>query len=118
MGPEIICHLRYRLDPAKIEEFERYARIWVGLIRRYGGTHSGYFRAADGPAASGFSFPGIGSPGPSDAAFAIFSFPDEQSYENYRSSVRSDPECETAEAILRDTNCFLAYERTFVSRIA
>ena len=29
----ITCHLRYVLDPTKIEEFEHYGKVWIPLVR-------------------------------------------------------------------------------------
>ena len=39
----ITCHLRYEIDPDQIEAFERFARRWMELVERHGGTHHGYF---------------------------------------------------------------------------
>lgn len=41
--PVITCYLTYRIDPYKSEEFEDYARLWLRLVPRFGGTHHGYF---------------------------------------------------------------------------
>ena len=37
------CVIRYRVEPGKLAEFRQYAHAWIGLIRKYGGTHHGYF---------------------------------------------------------------------------
>jgi len=69
------CFIRYRVEPDKLNEFREYAHSWISLIRKYGGTHHGYFipgnDGADLPDAA-FSFPGLGSDGPSDIAVALF----------------------------------------------
>ena len=39
----ITCVVHYTIDPAKIEDFERFARRWIDLVNRHGGTHHGYF---------------------------------------------------------------------------
>ena len=44
----ITCHLRYEIDPAGIEAFERFARAWMELVDRHGGTHHGYFLPSEG----------------------------------------------------------------------
>jgi hypothetical protein len=68
------CFIRYRIEPDKLDEFREYARAWVSLIRKYGGTHHGYFvPGTDGddlpnPA---FSFPGIGTEGPPNIVLAF-----------------------------------------------
>ncbi len=43
MAPVITCHVRYEIDPREIEAFERFARAWMELVERHGGTHHGYF---------------------------------------------------------------------------
>jgi len=113
----LICHLSYEVDPTKLLEFEQYARAWVRLIERYGGTHMGYFVATEAPEGLGFSFPGRGRSGRSNAAFALFSFADLAAYEAYRRAVRLDPDCEAAEDLFKISECFLSYERTFVRHI-
>lgn len=39
----ITCYVRYQVDPNKIEAFESYAKLWIPLVDRFGGTHYGYF---------------------------------------------------------------------------
>ena len=51
------------MDPDKLVEFEHYARVWMRLIEKYGGTHHGYFVPGDCPPSAAFSFPGIGEEG-------------------------------------------------------
>ena len=56
----ITCVIRYVVDQDKIEEFEIYAKMWLALMPRFGGTHHGYF---------------LPSEGESDVAMSLFSFP-------------------------------------------
>ena len=65
----ITCYLRYIIDPYKVAEFERYARMWIPLVRRFGGTHHGYFLPHEGA---------------NNIAVALFSFPSLAAYEAYR----------------------------------
>jgi hypothetical protein len=44
----ITCHLRYEIDPARIEAFEHFAQAWMALVERHGGTHHGYFLPSEG----------------------------------------------------------------------
>ena len=37
------CFIRYEIEPGKLDAFKEYARAWIVLIRKYGGTHHGYF---------------------------------------------------------------------------
>jgi len=109
--------LRYTIDPDKLVEFEHYARVWMRLIEKYGGTHHGYFVPGDGPPSAAFSFPGIGEAGPDNVAVALFSFPSVEAYEIYRHEVRNDPECLAVTSHYQQTKCFTKYERTFMKPV-
>ena len=110
----ITCFLRYTIDPDKLAAFEHYARVWMRLIEKYGGTHHGYFVPGDGPPSATFSFPGLGEEGPENIAVALFSFPSVEAYETYRREVANDPECLAATEHYERTKCFTKYERTFM----
>ena len=94
----ITCYLRYVIDPYKLDEFERYGRLWIGLVEKLGGTHHGYFMPSEGA---------------SNIALAMFSFPSLTAYEQYRAQMMVDPECQDANKYGRDTRCFVSYERSF-----
>ena len=36
------AYLRYVIDPCKLDDFERYARLWIPLVTRLGSTHHDY----------------------------------------------------------------------------
>ena len=110
----ITCFLRYVIDPDKLADFEHYARVWMRLIEKYGGTHHGYFVPGDAPPSAAFSFPGIGEEGPGNVAVALFSFPTVDAYESYRREVKQDPECAAITHHYEQTRCFTKYERTFM----
>jgi hypothetical protein len=95
----ITCVVRYRIDPAKLEPFERFARAWMRLVDLHGGQHHGYF------------LPGEGA---SDEALALFSFPSLAVYEAYRARFGVDPEFVAADRIRDDSGCVLRHERTFM----
>ena len=61
----ITCVVEYVIDPAKITDFELFARRWMELVDRHGGSHHGYFLPAEGA---------------SDRALALFSFPSLAAY--------------------------------------
>ena len=94
----ITCFLRYVIDPFKLEEFERYGRLWIGLVEKLGGDHHGYFMPSEGA---------------NNIALAMFSFPSFAAYEQYRAQMMVDPECQAANQYGRDTRCFVSYERSF-----
>ena len=94
----VTCYLRYVLDPFKLEEFETYAKMWIPLVEKFGGTHHGYFMPSEGA---------------SNVALALFTFPSLASYETYRTQSASDPDCRAAMRYYAQTKCFLSYERSF-----
>ncbi|MGN6517186.1 MAG: NIPSNAP family protein [Rhizomicrobium sp.] len=111
------CFIRYEIAPGKLEAFRDYARAWIALVRKYGGTHHGYFVPGgerDVLPDATFSFPGIGREGPPHVGVALFSFPDVESYDRYRRAVVEDEACKAATARFDETRCFSSYERTFL----
>jgi hypothetical protein len=114
----VTCQVRYTLDLDKLNAFETYARAWIMLVERYGGIHHGYFIPRASPDVVGVSFPGLGYDGPTDVAVALFTFPNEEVYRNYRAAVSGDPECQAMAALVRETNCFTRYERLFLQPVA
>jgi len=94
----ITCFLRYEIDPARIQEFEHYARLWIGLVNRLGGKHHGYL---------------LPSESASDVALASFTFPSLSAYEVYRQKAADDPECQAALAYANETGCIRRWERSF-----
>ncbi|WP_069165801.1 NIPSNAP family protein [Nocardia altamirensis] len=95
----ITCVVEYVIDPAKIDSFERFARRWMELVDRHGGTHHGYF---------------LPSEGASDKAMALFSFPSLAAYEQYRTRFGEDPDFIAADRIRDESGCVLRYDRTFM----
>jgi hypothetical protein len=98
----ITCTLRYVIDPYKLQEFEHYAKLWIPLVNRLGGTHHGYFLPHEGA---------------NDIALALFSFPSLAAYEAYREAMAADAECQAAFAYAEETRCILRYERSFMRPI-
>lgn len=94
----VTCFVDYRLDPYKLEDFERYARTWIGLIEKFGGTNHGFF---------------LPSEGCNNRAVALFSFPSLSAYEEYRQATKDDQECQQAFAIAEETRCIKSYDRSF-----
>ena len=98
----ITCYLRYTIDMYKVAEFEEYARRWIPLVERFGGTHHGYF---------------VPHESDSDLAVALFSFPSLAAYERYRADSLNDPECQAAYEFAHATRCIIRYERHFLRPI-
>jgi len=95
----ITCYLRYVIDPYKLAEFERYAKMWIPLVRKFGGTHHGYFLPHEGA---------------NNIAVALFSFPSLAAYEAYRLKMGEDPECQAAFRFAEESRCVVSYERSFM----
>jgi hypothetical protein len=95
----ITCTLRYIIDPYKLKEFEHYAKLWIPLVNKLGGTHHGYF---------------LPSEGANNIALALFSFPSFALYEQYRQKIVDDPACQAAFQYAVDTRCIVSYERSFM----
>ena len=114
----LTCCNRYRIDPAKREAFAEYARAWVALTHRHGGTHHGFFAATELATRPALSYPGFGGEAGPDVAYAWYSFPDEAALHAFRAAVKLDPDCAPAEALGRKSGCILEYERSFLERIA
>ncbi len=94
----VTCYLRYVIEPAKVKEFEHYAKLWIPLVNRFGGQHHGYF---------------LPSEGASNVALALFSFPSLALYEEYRSKSFDDPDCQAASRYAKERGCIVSFERSF-----
>ncbi len=95
----ITVHLRYVIDPYKVDDFEEYGCMWIPLVNKFGGTHHGYF---------------LPSEGANNVAYALFSFPSMADYEAYRQASFEDAECREAFEHAQRTRCILSFERTFL----
>jgi hypothetical protein len=94
----ITCCIRYRVDRKKLREFEEYARLWIGLIGKFGGWHHGYFLPAEGK---------------SDEAICLFSFDSLAAYEGYRKLAATDTEAQEAVRFGEEKGVLLDWDRTF-----
>ena len=95
----ITCVVDYVIDPRKVQSFEKFARAWIDLVNRHGGTHHGYF---------------LPSEGASDRALALFSFPSFTEYEKYRSKFGTNEEFVAADRIRDESGCVVRYDRSFM----
>lgn len=95
----ITCYLKYIIDPKKVDDFERYAKMWIPLVNKFGGFHHGYF---------------LPSEGANNIAYALFSFESLAKYEQYREDSFKDSECIAAFDFAKETDCVVSYERSFL----
>jgi len=89
-GEMVTCYLRYVIDPYKVAEFEKYDRMWMPLVKKFGGAHHGYWLPYEGA---------------DNIALALFSFPSLSAYEAYRMKVSQDEECQKAFRYKEETRC-------------
>lgn len=94
----ITCHIKYVIDPYKIKEFEHYVKLWIPLIKKFGGQHHGCF---------------LPSEGANNIAMVLFSFPNLSEYDDYRQKSFEDTGCRAAFQYADDTRCIVSYERSF-----
>jgi hypothetical protein len=116
-GQAVFCEVRYRLDPERLQEFEDYGCAWVQLIERHGGVHYGFYMPRAAPSDATISFPDKGQAGAEDVAIALYGFPDEESYNHYRTQVGLDIEGASVIARFREPP-FTSYERIFLSLLS
>ncbi len=95
----ITCYLTYEIDPDKLAKFEIYAKAWIPLVARFGGTHLGYFLPHESA---------------SDLAVALFSFPSLAAYETYRAQSMQDADCQAAFAYAAKHKIIRRYDRQFL----
>ena len=95
----VVCQIRYQLDPFKRAQFEEYAKVWLKIIPECGGDLLGYFMPHEGT---------------NDVAFAMIGFDSLAAYETYRAKLRTYPEsvanfnfAEREKFILREERVFL-----------
>jgi len=102
----IVCIIRYQIDPFQRDAFKTYAENWGRIIPRCGGHLIGYFLPHEGT---------------NDVAWGMIGFDSLASYESYRTRLKTDPEgienfklAQTKRFILREERNFVeAVEGTF-----
>jgi hypothetical protein len=95
----VTCYVRYIIDPYQLAEFEHYAKLWIPLVNKFGGTHHGYFLPYEGA---------------NNLASCLFSFESLAVYERYRTDSMQDEECIAAYDYAVQTKCIVSYERLFM----
>ncbi len=95
----VVCQIRYQIDPFQRAQFEEYARNWLTIIPACGGELIGYFMPHEGT---------------NDVAFAMIGFDSLAAYEIYRAKLKTDAKsvanfrfAESEKLILREERVFL-----------
>ena len=95
----VVCHIRYELDPFKRAQFEEYAKAWLTLIPACGGALIGYFMPHEGT---------------NYQAHALIGFDSLAAYENYRACLRNDSKSRANFEFARREKFILREEREFL----
>lgn len=95
----IVCHIRYEIDPFKRAAFEEYARNWLEIIPATGGELLGYFMPHEGT---------------NNIAHAMVGFESLAAYEIYRARLRTDPRSVANFTVAERDRLILREERTFL----
>jgi hypothetical protein len=95
----VVCHIRYQIDPFKRAAFEDYARAWLAIIPACGGGLIGYFLPHEGS---------------NDVAHALIGFDSLAAYEVYRARLKSDPQAKANFAFAEREKLILREERIFL----
>jgi len=98
----VTCFIRYEIDPAKVDAFERYARRWGEIIPRCGGRLVGYFLPHEGT---------------NYEAWGLIAFDSLAAYEAYRARIRADEAGRQNFAYALEHRFILKEERTFVRTV-
>jgi NIPSNAP len=98
----IVCFIRYEIDPFQREAFRTYAERWAAIIPRCGGHLLGYFLPHEGT---------------NDVAWGLVGFDDLAAYEAYRARLRRDPEGAANFAFAAERRFIRREERTFTETV-
>jgi hypothetical protein len=99
----ITVFIRYRLDPFKREAFETYARRWLAIIPKCGGSVVGYWMPHEGT---------------NDVAYGLISFESLAAYEAYRARLRMDPDAAANFRFAEEQRFIAGEERAFLQLVS
>ena len=100
----ITLSIRYTLDPAKLADFEAYARSIPNPAERCGAKHVAYYLPT--------KFAGL-----TNAATALLDFPSLAAYEQYRERLAEDREAGEALRRAEASGCILVEDRAILRRV-
>ena len=98
----LICHIRYEIDPYKQDQFETYARKWLTAIPAAGGNLIGYFMPAEGT---------------NYVAHAMIGFESLAAYEAYRAKLRQNADSRANFEFAQIEKFILREEREFLRQV-
>ena len=95
----LTCIIKYRIDPTKKAQFERYARNWGEAIPRCGADLIGYYSPCEGS---------------TTLAYGIYNIESLAEYEQYRLRLSCDPTGKENYEFAQRENFILGEDRTFL----
>jgi len=95
----ITVFIRYQLDPFQLDAFEAYARRWLTIIPKCGGSLLGYWMPHEGT---------------NNIAYGLISFDSLASYEAYRARLKADPDGAANFRFAQEQRLISSEERTFL----
>lgn len=98
----IVCHIRYELDPFKLSLFEEYSRAWLTIIPAAGGRLLGYFMPHEGT---------------NYEAHAMIGFDSLAAYETYRAKLKTDSAGRANFEFAQKEKFILREERRFLRQV-
>ena len=98
----LVCCIRYVIEPFQRDAFETYARNWLTIIPQMGGDLLGYFLPHEGT---------------NNVALAMIGFDSLASYETYRARLKSDAGAMANFAFARERRFILEETRTFLQPV-
>lgn len=98
----VVCFIRYEIDPFQREAFRRYAVAWGEIIPRLGGQLLGYFLPHEGSNVE---------------AWGLVGFASLAEYEAYRARLRTDPAAQANFAYAQSERFIQREERRFCQSV-
>ncbi|HEY4112694.1 MAG TPA: NIPSNAP family protein [Rhizomicrobium sp.] len=98
----VVCHIRYEIDPTKHAQFEEYARNWLTIIPACGGDLIGYFMPHEGT---------------NYVAHAMIGFDSLAAYEAYRAKLKTDAKGRANFEFAQSNRVILKEEREFLRAV-
>jgi len=95
----ITCFIRYEIDPAKRDQFMKYAWRWGEAIPRCGAELIGYFAPHEGS---------------STVAYGVYNIASLAAYEDYRARLAADPAGQENYRFAQEERFLLREDRLFL----
>jgi hypothetical protein len=103
LSMNIVCIIRYQIDPFQRDAFQEYAENWGNIIPRCGGNLIGYFLPHEGT---------------NDVAWGLIAFDSLAAYEAYRTRLKSDIAAIENFNTAQTKRIIIREERNFVKAVA